>query len=241
MHILRKRKPKTSLIVLAIIALVLLAALVIFAQPLFTIFSDPDRARELVTDAGPWGPLVFMAMQIVQVFFAPIPGQVTGFAGGYLFGSVWGTVYTVIGATIGFTLIFILARKLGRPFVEHFVNKKILDKFDYLAKTKGTFILFLIFLLPAFPDDVICYIAGLTSIKIRTLILISLAGRLPGYIALSFTGSGAAEGNMRLVAIMVGVVVILGAIGFWQRARLERFVKRFSERHDGADSNKDSN
>jgi uncharacterized membrane protein YdjX (TVP38/TMEM64 family) len=135
----------------------------------------------------------------------------------------------MIGAAIGFTVVFWLSRKLGRPFVEYFVSKKILERFDYIAQTKGIFILFLIFLLPAFPDDLICYIAGLTSIRIRTLVLISLAGRLPGYLVLSYTGSGVADSNYTLTAIIFGVVMVFSAVAYWHKDRLENFVKKFNQ------------
>jgi len=232
----RRLPQRKHIIVLAAVLAVLLlgvVALVIWGGPLFALFSDTDRLHSLVEDAGAWGPLLFIALQILQVFFAPIPGQVTGFAGGYLFGTVLGTAYTLIGAVIGFTLIFILARKLGRPFVEYFVSKKVLDKFDYIANTKGVFVLFLIFLLPAFPDDIICYIAGLTTIRIRILVLIATLGRLPGYLVLSFSGSGVADNNFRTVVIILSVVLVISIMAYWQRDRLERLVQRLARGKGG--------
>lgn len=211
---------------------------IVFWQPLAELFGNPDRARELVAQAGPWGPVVFILMQIGQVLVAPVPGQVTGFVGGFLFGPLLGTVYTTIGAAIGFTLIFALARKLGRPFVEYFVDEKILRKFDYLAESKGTFVLFIIFLLPAFPDDVICYIAGLTNIKIRTLVFISLLGRLPGNALLSLTGAGVAESNMQLVFAIAIFMAVVGAAAYWQRKRIEAWVKRLSAQPAGKGNKK---
>lgn len=225
------RSLKLSHILIAVSVLAALVVGMIIAWPHLSVFSDPEKTRQLVDDAGPWGPLVFMGMQIVQVFFAPIPGQVTGLAGGYLFGTLLGTVYTLIGATIGFTLIFLLVRKLVRPFVERFVDKKQVQQFDYLADTNGGFVLFLVFLLPAFPDDLICFIAGLTAIRIRTLILISVLGRLPGYLVLSFTGSGVAENNIKMVAIILSIVMVISALAFWQRRRIEAFVKRVAKKN----------
>lgn len=227
------RKPSAKTLVIAgVIMAALVALIAVFWQPLSQLFGDPDRARQLVADAGPWGPLIFVAMQIAQVLVAPIPGQVTGFLGGLLFGWPLGFALTMIGAAIGFTLIFILARKLGRPFVERFVDKKILAKFDYLIESHGTLVFFLIFLLPAFPDDLICYIAGLTTIKIRTLVLISLLGRLPGNLLLSITGAGVAESNMQLVGIIVTVMVVIAAIGLTQRKKIEQFVKHISQKQE---------
>ncbi len=205
----------------------ILSVFLLFGEQLYDIFSSPDRLQQLVDESGPLGPLVYMLLQVVQVFFAPVPGQVVGFAGGYLFGVWLGTLYSMIGAAIGFTLIFVLVRRLGRPFVEYFVNAKTLSKFDYLSESRGVFVLFLIFLLPAFPDDLICFIAGLTKIRIRTLIIVSLLGRLPGFFVLSLTGSGAAESNWILSASVLGGSLIVGVVAYWQRVRIERFVHRF--------------
>ena len=226
----QSKKPKKAIIItLSAILLAVAAAVIIYWQPLFSLFSNPDHLRTVVQQAGPWGPLLFILLQIAQVVIAPIPGQAVGFVSGFLFGTLWGTVYTMIGSAIGFTLVFVFARKLGRPFVEYFVDKKVLDKFDYLADTNGVFLFFMIFLLPAFPDDLICYIAGLSKIKISTLIIISLLGRLPGNLVLNFTGSGVAEANMQQVIIILTIVMIISAIAFWKRKNLERFVKRLAK------------
>lgn len=229
----KSRKPHVwTLVIAGIVMAALIALMIIFWQPMSEFFSNPDRARELVANSGPWGPLIFIAMQIAQVLVAPIPGQVTGFIGGLLFGWAWGTVFTMIGAAIGFTLIFVLARKLGRPFVEYFVDKKLLAKFDYLTESHGVLVFFLIFLLPAFPDDIICYLAGLTTIKIRTLVLISLLGRLPGNILLSITGAGVAESNTNLVITVVTILAVVAVVGFLNRKRIERWVKQVSQKKD---------
>lgn len=236
MHMVRSKKVNIFTI-LGVLAVCLGAvALAIWGKPLWDTLGNPDRVEALVKDAGPWGPFLYIVMQVIQVFVAPIPGQVIGFVGGYLFGTWLGTLYSMIGATIGFTLVFILSRRLGRPFVEHFVEAKLLKKFDYILENQGVFVLFLIFLLPAFPDDIICFIAGLTRIPIRTLIIISLLGRFPGYLVLSFTGSGVANANIQAVVVVGSVALVISAVAFWQRERLQRFVKRLAKKHpkDGA-------
>jgi uncharacterized membrane protein YdjX (TVP38/TMEM64 family) len=172
---------------------------------------------------------VLILLQILQTIAAPIPGQVTAFAAGYLFGTVLGTTYAMIGATIGFTLVFILARKLGRPFVEYFVDKKTLKKFDYLAESKGVFIFFLMALLPFFPDDLICFVAGLTKIRIRTLIVITFLGRLPTNLVYAFAGEGVANANINMVLYVLGAGLVAAAVAWWKRDQLEQLAKRLSK------------
>ncbi|SFG51059.1 Uncharacterized membrane protein YdjX, TVP38/TMEM64 family, SNARE-associated domain [Planifilum fulgidum] len=131
-----------------------------------------------ILDAGTWGP-VFILLQIAQMLVAPHPGQIMALIGGYLFGSWIGLLYTMIGVMMGSALIFALARKLGRPFVRRFVRPDSLREFDHLTREKGTFVFFLMYLLPGFPDDILSFIAGFTLIPVRRLLLISLVGRLP--------------------------------------------------------------
>ncbi len=187
-------------------------------------FSDPVRARETIGSLGGWAPLAFMAMQVAQVVIAPLPGQVTGLIGGFLFGPWLGLLYTMIGALVGFWLVFVLARKLGRPFVERFVKPTTLAKFDGVLARGGPFVLFLIYLLPAFPDDVISFVAGLTRIPIRTLLVVSLAGRLPGYLVLSFAGEGLTGENGNPLVVGGGVLLALGIVAVWQRRWIHDFV-----------------
>lgn len=226
-----RSRQKKKLILIGVLAIISLGVLIaLYGRPLWELFSSRDRIEALVEDAGPWGPLVFILLQMVQVVAAPIPGQVTSFVAGFLFGTFWGTVYTMIGITIGFTLVIVLARKLGRPFVEYFVDKKKLEKFDYLAESQGVFIFFLMALLPFFPDDLICFIAGLTKIRIRTLVIVTFLGRLPGNIVYAFAGQGVAEANTRIIAPVIGVGLVLSGLVWWKRAQIEQFAQRLNKK-----------
>lgn len=224
----KNNKSKTRrIVIITIVCLAIAATLGLIAyhwDSLYKIFSSEESIREFVKGAGVFGPLVFMLLQVVQVVVAPIPGQITGLVGGYLFGPV-GLVFSLIGAAIGFTIVFLLARKFGRPLVEKIFSKKIISKFDYITNSKGTFVLFLIFLLPTFPDDLICYLAGLTKIPIRQLIAVSVAGRLPGFLVLNLMGSGLAKESIRPVAVFTALTLIFLAIAYWRRTWLYDFAK----------------
>lgn len=215
---------KNILIGLAVTA-VLFGVAIFWGQPILEALNNKEQAKQLIESAGVFGPLLFIVIQVLQVVIAPLPGQVSGLVGGYLFGVALGTVYSLVGATIGFLIIFMLARKLGRPFVERFFKKELIDKFDYITTSKGTLALFIIFLLPAFPDDLICYLAGLSSISIRKLLVVSIAGRLPGYLLLSMTGSGLSYENMNPIIITLAAALILFSLAFWQRAWLQNLLK----------------
>lgn len=127
-------------------ALAAVALLTWWGWPYISRFLDAEQARRLVEDAGAWGPLVLIGMQVVQVVVAPIPGQITGLVGGYLFGPVLGVVYTTIGATIGFMQAKEMNTFLVYPYGDIAYYRLAIGQFESFAlaaeqieKEKGNF------------------------------------------------------------------------------------------------------
>lgn len=212
----------------AIFIILLVAAIIILWKPLLSVLASPDKIKEFVSGFGVLAPIIFIALVAAQIIFAPIPGQAAGLAGGYVFGVFLGTLYSLIGLIIGSFIVFILARKFGRPFVEKVVDKKTLEKFDSAIQKRGLFFLFLIYLLPALPDDAVSYLAGLTEFKIRTLVIISAIGRLPGFIVLSLVGAGIASSNSLMSIIIFISMIIVSLLIFWKRNEIERLMTKFA-------------
>jgi uncharacterized membrane protein YdjX (TVP38/TMEM64 family) len=211
--------------VLLIIAVIVLS--ILFFQPFMQLFENRLALRQFVRDQGLWGPIVLIVIFALQVIIVPLPGQLAGLAGGFLYGILIGTGLTVLGTAIGSYAVFWLSRRYGRPFVEHIVDKDDLERYDKkINSSRGVMVLFMMFLLPMFPDDLICYIAGLTKIRMRTLVLISTVGRLPGFLVLSMVGSGVAEQNS-LVAIVVFAIAMAASITvYFFREKLQALLSR---------------
>nr|MBO2498061.1 TVP38/TMEM64 family protein [Bacillota bacterium] len=199
-----------------------------FGWPFFSAMGDPKQVERWILDAGAWGPAMFILLQIAQMLIAPLPGQIMALIGGYLFGSWIGLLYTMIGVMMGSALIFALARKLGRPFVRRFVRPHLLRKFDHLTREKGAFVFFLMYLLPGFPDDILSFIAGLTLIPVRRLLLISLVGRLPENAVLSFTGSAITFENINLLLVTLAAILLI-YVYIWSK---RGWIRKFAEHPD---------
>ena len=221
------KKPKVKPLTSTIIALIILAIsilLIIYREPLIRIFDSRDRIQELVQQAGIFAPLLFVFLQIIQVVIAPIPGQITGLVGGYLFGPL-GIVLSLIGASIGFVIVFLISRRFGRPLIEKIFNQKLIKKFDYITEDSGPLIFFLIFLLPTFPDDLICYLAGLTRIPTRKLTIIAITGRFPSLLALNLVGSGLSRDTIRPIIVATFLFMLIMVIAYLKREWLHHFVQ----------------
>ena len=194
-NIFKKRiTSKTKLKIIAVVAVILLIAIYVIWDllnngPLTSFLNNKDAIISWVEGHGFLGPLAFIFLQVLQIVLAPIPGQIVGGVGGFLF-SWWGVLWTCIGTAIGGFIVFWLSRKFGRPLVEKIVKKDSLDKFDFIFSNNTSFILFVIFLIPGLPDDIICYLAGLTKISLKKLVALFVVGRLPAIIITNYLGFG---------------------------------------------------
>ena len=152
---------------------------------MYRLLEDKDRIREWLKGAGGWAPLVFILSQILQVLFAPFPGEATGLIGGFLFGVPLGMLYSTICLTIGSVLAFLLGRWLEVHFVARIVSPETLKRFDFLMEHQGALVAFFLFVVPGFPKDYLCFILGLSQMPLKLFLVISTVGRLPGTLMLT--------------------------------------------------------
>lgn len=184
---------------------------------------------ELFDGLGRAKAYVFIGLQMLQVLFAPIPGQVVGLLAGYLFGFWQGLLLTMTGLVAGSWIAMLLGRWLGEGLVRRVVPKAVLDKFDHLISQGGMWNFFMLFLLPALPDDALCFVAGLTRWPIAKLLLVSAIGRLPGMAVLTYVGAsvGAETAATRIV---LAVAMLLAAAMWLYSEEAEAYFYRLSRR-----------
>lgn len=206
----QKKPPNWWAIGLAALAIVALMALYFYlrAKGQLAMFNSAEAFREWLLQFGVWAPIIFVLLQVAQVLLAFIPGEVTSVAGGIMFGFWGGTLLTVCGIAIGSAAAFAIARKLGKPAVVKLAGSAVLDKYMETVKRHNVFLLFSMFLLPFFPKDALCYIAGLTGVAWPVFLLLSTVGRLPGQVMSSLVGSG-----MLTVPVWGWVVIAVAAAG----------------------------
>ena len=218
------RGKRVVIATLVVLVAVFLGGAVLFGR-YASWLTDPFALKAWIRGYGPFAPLMFVALQATQVILAPIPGQVLGLASGFLFGAFWGTVYSLAGATLGTAVAVALARRLGRPYVETVFSAETVAEFDAVTEDDGPLALFLIFLLPGLPDDVICFLAGLTEMKFWTVIAISVVGRAPGYAIVSATGAGLASDRvLESVTVLLGLLALTGLAYLYRQTLLERIL-----------------
>jgi uncharacterized membrane protein YdjX (TVP38/TMEM64 family) len=145
--------------------------------------------RDRIIAFGIFAPLAFIFVQALQVVVTPISHYSVGVVGGFLYGPYLGALYNWIGRMIGHIIAFFIARFLGRKIAEKFVKPETLEKYDKYISNKS-FILFILYFLPLFPDDELSYLAGLSKMNFRLFFIANFFGHIGGSLGLAYLGSG---------------------------------------------------
>ena len=202
-------------------------------ETLRALFSSQERIQQWVASLGPWGPLASIGLNTAQVLLAPIPGHFVGWMNGYLYGVWLGTFYSMTGLLFGTTLAMALARRFGRPLVERLVSPKTLARWDRATHRQGPAFFFLIYLIPGLPDDVICFVIGLSPLALPRMIVLAMLGRLPGVFVSCWVGAYATE-----LPLWAWILLAVGTAGlawsFWRyRTRFEAAMAHIIQRVAG--------
>ena len=202
-----------------------------------SLFSDREAMQRFISEYDGYAIAVFVAVQFLQVTILPLPSTITTLAGIALFG-VWKTVfYSSIGIIAGSVFAFFLGRTFGVKLIVWVCGAKMFAKYRDLVEGKDVLMLYAMFLLPFFPDDLLCLIAGLGTMSYKSFFVMMLitrpigalwvAGVFRGAVSIPFTGWGIAVWIAIFVAT-VAIFVLLYKYGDAITARMSEFFSKFS-------------
>jgi uncharacterized membrane protein YdjX (TVP38/TMEM64 family) len=210
---------------------------VVWRRELWQLFSSTEGLREWVATTGALAPLVFVAVQALQVVVFIIPGEVPQIAGGYLFGPWLGSLLSIVGILAGSAIDFYLARLAGTPFVRALFPGDQVDRLGRLLGSRGARVaFFLLFLIPGIPKDVLCYVAGLSPMRFPFFVVASTIGRTPGIVGSAFIGDAAAARRWPLVIGLGAGAVVLFVAGWLLREPIQRWIEGVAERRRASPS-----
>jgi uncharacterized membrane protein YdjX (TVP38/TMEM64 family) len=215
--------------VLLLITIAGIGLAVLFIQPVIS-FYDLLMDRQVVIayleDWGAAAPAVFVLIQILQVVFAPVPGEFSGIVGGYLFGSLAGFVYSSIGLTIGSVINFGIGRFLGKRVVRKLIPAHHLARMEHFLVHQGLLLILALFVLPGFPKDYLSLFLGVSGISFRIFLPVAALGRMPGTLMLSVQGAFWFERNYKFMAGVLLASVFLLLLAFRFRDCLYKWAER---------------
>lgn len=190
------------------VAILLLGGCVLglYFSGFFEAATSTESIKAYIERSAPWSHLAFFFLQFVSTIVAPVPSNITALAGGILFGTLPAFLLTFAAVVLGSFLVFSLARALGQERVGRFVGRKLSGRYLDIIRRKRDSFLFMAFLFPFFPDDILCILAGLTEISWKRFLALCLIARPWGLLVSCAVGGSALE-------LPIWAMIVLGALG----------------------------
>lgn len=225
------------LLVLTLITVVLgLIYFVLERTGLWEKLNSVDKLQAVILELGFWGRFIFVLLQFMQVTFVPLPSPVLIIAGSLIYGPFQAGLLSIAGIVLGSALAFFLGRVFGKKLVVFMVGEKTEVKWrKFLSNCKYTFVLMM--LLPFFPDDVLCMVAGVTDMSWTFFMMTQLLTRPISIFLVSFFSSGQIipyhGWGLIVWAIIIIASVVLLYLSSKYNEKIETFIKKlFAKKHN---------
>ncbi len=180
------------------------------SEPFATALSTANEMRIWIVGAGPLAPLAYVVFYALQILIAPLPGNFVAVLAGYLFGFTQGLILSLIGLCIGASLAVLIGRKFGRPLLERFFGRAELVRWERRLRLRSPFLWFVLFLFPV--PDIVLYVAGVGTVRLRWLLPAILLGRSLGIFLGIVVGNATAIMPAEFVLVQWVLLLILGGI-----------------------------
>lgn len=235
-----KRTKKNSLIrtIFAVVQLLVLLSIIVgipayiwfFKKDIITDFNSLEEASSYLLENKSKSVLIYIGIEIIQIVVSVIPGQFFQFAAGYVFGFFQGLLYSTIGVILGTTISFYIGKLMGASAVRVLLGDITDEYLRKLNSRKAYNIVFLIYLIPGIPKDIVSYIAGISNMKAKTFIIVSLLGRVPGMAGSLIIGSLYYHGHYITMGIIVAVAIVFFLLGLIYRKKISSIIDNFYEK-----------
>lgn len=188
-------------------------------------FGSLEKINNLISTYRVEGIFIYLAMQVLQIVISVLPGQVLQFAAGYAFHFPLGMLLTLIGAAMGTLIAFYIARLLGKEAMCLIFGEEKFEKYVTRLNSKRAFILiFVIYLIPGIPKDLFAYAIGVSEMKFKPFLIVSLVGRMPAMAMSVMLGAMTVTGHYTGVIILAAAAVILCILGVLNYKRMHEWV-----------------
>lgn len=194
-----------------------------------------DRLTEIIKDSGAWGMLVFVLIQILQVVILPLPAAVCYIPGSIIWGGWLSTLLASAGVIVGSVIAYAIGRFLGKKAVEWVAGKDVVNKYIGVIGNKGKTIFLLMQILPFFPDDILCMVAGLTCMNFPFFMAVMVIVRPLIISVYCFLGTGTiipfSGWGIPVWLCIFAVCIALAVLSLKYQDRVEKWViKKFSKK-----------
>lgn len=231
----KKTLTKTFFSGYLLVLVLLILAYLLQITGFFAVLRDAKKFQEYLERSGSWMPLAYILFQYLQVVILPIPAVVSTGAGVALFGPFYAMLYSLVGIVLGSLTAFFIGRKLGVKAVSWIIGEDTLEKWQTKLKGKDNLVLTMMFLLPLFPDDVLCFIAGLSSMTSKYFCIMICISRILSVSTTCYSLDLIPFNTLWGLAIWAVIVIAVVTVFLYLYRNLDKvqaFLQRFTKKSD---------
>ncbi len=196
-----------------------------------------DDLKKRIQDLGAYGWILILAIQVLQVVIAFIPGEPVELAAGAIYGWWLGLIICIIGCIIGTWLVWMLVQRYGIALVNKMFKKDVREVKFFQDSSRIELLTFILFLLPMTPKDMLTYVAGLTRIRFSTFLWISILARIPSMLSSTLMASTAMSGDYHITIIVFAITTILGVAGILCKEKIYAISEKRKHSKDALTDN----
>ena len=192
-----KKLQRIAIVALFIMLFILSVYFVLNFCGLWEKLNSVSKFKSFILSLGFYGRSAFILFQFLQVTFIPIPSPILIIAGSIIYGPFQAGLLSLAGILLGSAFAFFLGKIFGQKIVRFMVGQEAQKKWTkFLNNCKFSFVLMM--LLPCFPDDILCLVAGLTDMSWTFFMVTQFITRPIGIFSVSIFSSGFASsfGNL---------------------------------------------
>lgn len=212
----------------------LLLGLIVIGIPLYVLFEHPEwidqvnsleKAEIYLASYQNQSYLFYLGIQIIQIVISVIPGQFMNMAAGWVFAFPIALILSIVGAAIGTFLTYGMAKLLGRKAMKILISPDNYNNFLKRLNSKRAYVtVFILYLVPGLPKDILGYIAGISNVKFLPFLFISLIGRLPALAVSIMVGSMLHKESYIGVVVISLMMVAISILGLINRKKVLHFI-----------------
>lgn len=226
-----KKPPKQTIIIYSVSFALLIGGMLVlyllYGKELTEFVSDTDRFKAWLDSYKNLSAVIFVLIRAFQTVIKIIPAEPLEIAAGYVFGTWGGLALCSLGTFIGSLVIVLLARWLGSKFVSAFINEEALNSLSLIKNKKNQrLFLFIFYLVPSTPKDILTYVAGSLNINLVEFFVITTIARIPSIITSTICGSQLEQNNIKTAIAVFVATAIVSAI-------CAMIFKKYKEQHKG--------
>lgn len=194
---------------------------------------DITKLKSIISDS--WiGSILYTILLAIQIVFLPINSLILIVPAMLIFGSLKAYLLSLLGLLIGSIIAFYMGRLFGAQVISWMFGREKTEVWAKKIGANGKLMLPICFLIPIFPDELICMLAGLSNIKTSYFVLVSIITRAIDLAFTCFIGSIIPFHGWWLL-LWATLLLITFLCSYWLskhhssiQQRIEKFIKRLS-------------